>query len=316
VLSVPPDTTKPQFVAEVDGVNEESLWPETKQTLTAFANSLADHFERRRAARTLALSERREEELQLAGLIQASLVQFPSQIPNATLAWQYLPAGKLGGDWISAYYDAPSKRLRFFAADATGHGVVPAMVTALVAGAARHFSLSPLTSSNFTSDKETESLKRFAAHLNGIVLEAGGGKIGLSLVMGSLACESGVLTLLQFGHPFPLLFDARSADSGGVSVLKPQGNFGLGNAHFPHPKAQHIQLQSGQGLFLYTDGIVENFQCRLTTRRIRKILASSVNCGDAVDAVVREYASESGSNGVPGDEGHDDVALLALRWVG
>jgi hypothetical protein len=155
--------------------------------------------------------------------------------------------------------------------------------------------------------------------LNEIVLEAGGGKVGLSLIMGSLECDSGGVTLLQFGHPFPFLFGGRGDAAGAspdavVTILKPLGNHGLGSARFPNPQAQRFQMRDGQGLFLYTDGLVENFKGRMTTKRIRRILAGSNAFGDAVESVVHAYSTES--DGGSDVRGEDDTAVLAIHWHG
>jgi len=283
--------------------------PETLQILTQFSETVVSYFERRQAALEQKEKGEQEREIILAAEIQRSLVNYPETIPNVQFKNVYVPAGHVGGDWTSAYYNSSSSYLYFFVGDATGHGIASSLVTAVVGGASRLFDKT-YGGDIFDSEESVSfRLSELSVHLNEIVLEAGSNKIGMTMILGALNCRSGELTLINLGHPAPIWYSPVGVPEIEKAVL-PNNNL-LGNEEFTSPRSKTLQLLPGQGLVLFTDGLLENYSGKLKRKELKKITSSTSDIAMAVDEVTQKY--HSFADGKPAG---DDVAILGVQWLG
>lgn len=283
--------------------------PETHQILTQFSETVDSYFERRKAA--AAFKEKGEQEMEfiLAAEIQRSLVNYPETIPDVKFKYVYVPAGHVGGDWTSAYYNRSSGWLYFFVGDATGHGMASSLVTAVVGGASRLFNKIYGDNALAEGDQVALRLADLSIGLNEIVLESGSNRIGMTMILGALNCRSGELTLVNLGHPAPVWFAANGVPAV-VDTALPKNNF-LGNPEFPLPLTKTFQLIPGQGFVLFTDGLVENYSGKLKRKELNRILTGASDISTAVEDISEKYHSYSDEN-PPGD----DVAILGVQWLG
>lgn len=283
--------------------------PETLQILTQFSDTVASYFDRRRAAAEHKEKGEQEREIILAAEIQRSLVNYPDIIPEVKFKNVYVPAGHVGGDWSSAYYNSSSGWLYFFVGDATGHGIASSLVTAVVGGASRLFN-KIYGGTTFTEEDDVAlRLADLSVNLNEIVLEAGSNKIGMTMILGALNCRSGALTLLNLGHPSPVWY----APEGVAEVEKaslPNNNL-LGSSEFPFPRSKTFQLEPGQGFILFTDGLLENYSGKLRRKELKKLLTGATDITSAVEEVTEKYHSFA-----DGQPPGDDVAILGVQWLG
>jgi serine phosphatase RsbU (regulator of sigma subunit) len=314
------------------GVRPSQVWPETLQTLAQFSQSISGYFERKLSVQLVESEARRESEIALASSIQQCLVTFPEDVSRVEMVAHYEPAEKVGGDWMSAYYNPQEDVLRFFLGDATGHGVAPSLVTAAVAGATLHFQNSlqfdaqsstanarlsgtengEAHASKTTDMREQTRLQNFAVQLNKIVLRAGNNRIGMTMIMGSLRCKTGELTLINLGHPTPFSFSAARESGAKNPRLLTEANNPLGYEDFMPPKAITLNLTPGQGLMLYSDGLLENYPSPRRRRDLTKISERAQSAAEMLSLTKNYYDSAI----VTGQKPDDDVAILALRWNG
>ena len=305
-------TKKKLMLFSVVGVRPTTVWPETMHTVAQFGEAIAAYFDRRVAAQEHARKMRQDSEIALAAAIQKSLVAFPENVPNIEIARHYIPAEQMGGDWTAAFYDEEIRTLRFFMGDATGHGVAPSIVTAVVAGATRIFQNASKAEMSSVSwpQKETAVLQKLATELNSIVLDVGNNKIGMTMIMGSLHCDTGEISLLSLGHPSPIWIDNTESPLKKIGILPI--NAYLGDSNFVAPKCAEFCISSNQGVLVFTDGLLENYSGKITRRWLKECANSTSSADNIIAHVVGEYGALTQKHGLPAD----DVALLAIRWLG
>jgi serine phosphatase RsbU (regulator of sigma subunit) len=303
----------PLMRIEVYGVRPSSIWPETLQTMAQFCEAVASYFDRRAASEEHLRKVQQDNEIAIAATIQTALVSFPDDVPHVEIARHYIPAETVGGDWTAAFYDERSGVLRFFMGDASGHGVGPSLVTAVVAGSAKTFHSLSRTNEHhneFNADREALLLQNLAVELNSVVLDVGANKIGMTLLMGSLHCATGQLTLCNLGHTRAVAVGAEAQHARNLRSTTLHSY--LGTEGFEPPRATSITLEPGQGLMMYTDGLVENYRSIVKRRLLNECGASVNSAAEMIHRVTSAYQKEAENRGQP----DDDVAMLAIMWKG
>lgn len=151
------------------------------------------------------------------------------------------PAYEVGGDAFD--YSHAEGRLDLAVIDAVGHDLTASLISMLAIGAYRN------------ARRTAPSLTAGAQLMDATIRSHGGRGAFATAILASLDTDSGVFTWLNAGHPPPLLV---RDDHVHVLGSTPRPPLGLG--HLGPPRAQELtehQLQPGDGVLLYTDGIVE-----------------------------------------------------------
>ena len=235
-----------------------------------------------------------DEELRTAYTIQKRLL--PSSLPvveGFTFAGVNRPAKSVSGD----YYDMvvrPGGRIYFVIADVSGKGITAAIVMSSVATAFNIFTRTDPTPADLVRE------------LNATLAPKTAPTKFVTLVVGVLDPKNGKIEFANAGHVPPLLVSA-----GGVETLKKTD---LVVGLFPTAKYdnQSIQLQPGDALVLFTDGVTEaenekEEQLGLATvAEMLKALhrANAPKILAAIDEHVHAYIGDT----PPGD----DVTMIAL----
>jgi sigma-B regulation protein RsbU (phosphoserine phosphatase) len=179
--------------------------------------------------------------LRAAGRLQTRLL-----LPNAPPEWpelrwglHYAPLDHLGGDYYDAARPDPD-HLGLLIADASGHSIAAAMV-AIMSRAAFGDVANSTTSPGAV-------LAEMNARLQGLADER-----FVTAFYGVLDRRTRVLTYANAGHPYPYRF---VAGTGEVQELSAQG-FMLGIIPEEQYREKTVQLEPGDRLCFYTDGLVE-----------------------------------------------------------
>jgi sigma-B regulation protein RsbU (phosphoserine phosphatase) len=187
-----------------------------------------------------------EFELEQASRIHRALLPKSLHAPkDLKIDYDYSPAFNLGGDFFSSYDSPYSDSCGLFLCDIMGHGVSAALFTALI--------------SSLVETRSKEFLDRPEIMLNGI------NKDMLSQMPGSYATGTytyireevnGCITLsiANAGHPCPLHYRAQDRS---VSKLATHKAPALGIMPVNAYEMDFIQLDPGDKVFYYTDGITE-----------------------------------------------------------
>jgi sigma-B regulation protein RsbU (phosphoserine phosphatase) len=184
---------------------------------------------------------RMERELQMAREVQASLLPPETpQVPGWEFAAHWQPAREVAGD----YYDFVALgggRLSLVIADVSDKGMPAALFMALTRSIVR------------ACAGRTPSPADGIAYANRLLCADSTGGMFVTLFYGLLDPAAGTLTYVNAGHDPPLLY---RSDPDELSELGPTGMV-LGVLEDARFEQGQVELQSGDFLLLYTDGVTD-----------------------------------------------------------
>ena len=223
--------------------------------------------------------------------------------PSVTVAGGLEPAYEVAGDSLD--YAVDSGVARFAVFDGMGHGIVSAQLISLVIAAYRN------------ARRGGQTLIETAAHIESAVNDVFRVESFATGLMCELDTARGVLTWVSAGHHEPLLLrEGRLVRPLVVEPMLPLGlNQSLAQSHLPAVGTE--QLQRGDMLLLYTDGITEarspegEFfgQDRLVDL-VGRHLAAGLPAPETMRRVVHALLEHQA-----GDL-DDDATLLLVEWHG
>ncbi len=240
-------------------------------------------------------------DLQKASEFQKSLL--PETLPEfeeLRFAALYVPSSQLGGD----FYDIMNINDRYAAvviADASGHGVAAAMLSAMFKMTLHKYSHEILNPARVLQKMN----KDFCS-----VLQTGE---FFSAFLAVLDRQKNLLRYANAGHPRPLLFDFKSGE---IQELDTNG-FLLGILDLADGFEQkEIQLNGQARLFLYTDGLNEaanKAEEQFGVERLKQLVKENANMeGQKLILKTKESLHRyTGSK-----EFEDDVTILILDKMG
>jgi len=187
-------------------------------------------------------------DLEIAREIQSWLVpSAPPPIPNADVAFWTRPQNSVAGDYYDAFYPlrsgAEGGKLMLVMADVAGKSVPAALLMATLQA-----SLRTLASEGPPLSQLAERLNRYASQ------HSLGGQRFTTAVIAEYDPATRELSYINAGHNSPVIRHA----NGGTDRLESSAlPFGI-TAETTFPSAR-VQLQPGDTLVLFTDGVVEAF---------------------------------------------------------
>lgn len=248
-----------------------------------------------------------QQELSIARQIQDSFLPKPDMVPPpaVSLAFYYMPAGFVAGDWYAIHEDPIQQKLYLIIADVSGHGAGSSMYTAMIAALfelARedHFKSMPIL--------------QFFHQLNTILLRLGKHQWHSSMLCAEIFLQEKRLILTNAGHMPPILYQTK----GDVISAKPISLRSdlLGLQEKANITQKELSLASGDGLFLYTDGLVEARNAAgkaYSSKRLVNLIKDHRNKDShrLVDMLRQDLMSY-----IPNPKTEDDVCLISFRFQG
>jgi serine phosphatase RsbU (regulator of sigma subunit) len=280
--------------------SEEAVRPLRKEMAEGISGNIVDveHFEvSENLVQEIHERELVEQELRVARSIQhASL---PKEVPKLE-GWQispyYRPAREVGGDFYD-FHLLPEGKLGLVVGDATGKGVPAALVMSTTCG------MLQLAARALDYSSPGEVLKQ--------VNEALLARIPLNMFVtcfyAILDPENASLSYANAGHDLPYL----RRRGGDAKELRARG-MPLGLMSGMSYEDKEIELDVGEGVLFYSDGLVEAHDPKgemFGFPRLRELVAEHGEEGPLEEALLEELYSFVGERW----QQEDDITLLTLR---
>ncbi len=233
-----------------------------------------DREQLRRLRRKLAAMERDLEncrtgitgQLELAAQVHRSLLPQPVRDPRIHVDVRYTPIEQVGGDYCQVRF--PDQDTCFITTcDVTGHGIGPALLATRVSSEVRYSILYGRPPREIVRTLNTFVYDHF---------EQTG--LYLSFVVAEINLPNRRITWCGAGHPSPLLIRRRGSR---VEELPSQNPLiGIGPHVLDRQPEHTVQLEPGDRLLFYTDGLTETADAedrQLGTAGLSKIAAAAMS---------------------------------------
>ena len=214
------------------------------QVVSGLLRILGQKIKQDTAYRIAAVRQQEQHEYDLKRAREIQTTMLPTG--DFSLDWMHLtgksqPAAQVGGDYYD-YFHLPDGRVSVAIGDVAGHGFYSGLLVALV-------------SSGFDFQMEINSSPTSVlTALNKIVRNYRHTRMLMTFSYLILNHSNHTLTFVNAGHPYPYLY---RADEQRWSALKTDGLPPLGTRLKFQPEPTQISWQSGDRLFLYSDGLTE-----------------------------------------------------------
>ncbi len=266
------------------------------EVLHFFANAAAIAIEKAVLHEELVEKKRIESQLDVARGVQASLLpDRPPEVEGFDIAAENLPTWEVGGD----YYDFihfPDGQLGIAIADVAGKGVPAALIMATFRAALR------------TQVRNDFSIGQIVRKVNHLLWESTTDAQFVTAVYGVLDTKTGRFTYTNAGHNPPMLMR-----SDGKCEELNRGGPALGVFEVANYEEAIVDLQNGDTLALYTDGVIEAADAdsrEFGVKRLQQTLVSArdISAFKTVRAILDATRAFTG-----GDAFTDDFTLVIVK---
>ena len=250
--------------------------------------------------------ERVGAELQMATRIQLSMLPpsasaFPDREDFTISAGMY-PAREVGGDFYD-FFLLDDSHLVLLIADVSDKGVPAAL-----------FMMATKILINYCA-KLGGKPSRILESVNKEICSShsyGRTKMFVTVWLGILDLATGVLTCSNAGHEFPAL----RRGSGVFEIFKDHHNFVVGGLKSAKYTDYEIQLESGDAIFVYTDGVPEANNDKKEFYGMERMEAALKRLSDRSPKDILEGMKADIDVFANGAEQFDDMTMLCMEWKG
>jgi serine phosphatase RsbU (regulator of sigma subunit) len=231
------------------------------------------------------------------GVQRSFLPQQMPDVPGYEFFRYYESAQEIGGD----YYDfvpLPRQRIAVLLGDVAGKGVVAALLMAKLCAEARFCML--------TEPDPAAAISK----LNSLMNDPGIGDRFVTLVAAVLDPASHTVTLVNAGHPPPLLY-RRAACSAADAISNDCAGVPLGVVEGFNYTSCEVSLEPGDMILAFTDGVTEAMDVQDLQLQTKGVYAAVEGkpyapgaLGDRVVKVVKQFST--------GRSQSDDIALVGF----
>ncbi|MBR6020273.1 MAG: SpoIIE family protein phosphatase [Lachnospiraceae bacterium] len=252
-----------------------------------------------------AADARIDRELALAKSIQQSAL--PSVFPpypdrtDFSLYATMDAAREVGGDFYD-FYLLDENRLAFLVADVSGKGIPAAMFMMTGKTVLRDYA------------ERGDAPAEIATNANAKLCEGNDAEMFITAWMGFLETDTGLVRFVNAGHNPPVLIRG-----GEASFIKQKANLTFAAMEGVPYREQSLELQPGDLLFLYTDGVTEATDADeqlFGNDRLLSVLSASFGSGDAATKAVCERVKDAVAEFVGEAPQFDDITMLCLCYRG
>ena len=270
-------------------------------------NAMTDELKEQMAnlKKVTAEKERIATELDVATEIQSGML--PKDFPNREdfeLLATMKPAKEVGGDFYDFYF-LDETHLAITVADVSGKGIPAALFMVIAKTVLNNFA---------TSFYKQNGLAPVVAAANEQLCANNEAMMFVTAFVGVLDLKTGEFTYVNAGHNPPVVYHAATNHCDFLDVKK---NFVLGPMDGIPFIEQKINLERGDLLFLYTDGVTEALNVDDEEYLPDRLIAfmNSTDCTKGLDSLLRNVRNDLAKH-VGAAEQSDDITMFALRFNG
>ena len=293
------EVAKGNFNAPLPQIKHKDEIKLLRDSFEGMQNSLTEYIKELKD--TTASKAAIENELKVAHDIQMSML--PKTFPpyperdDVDIYGTLTPAKDVGGDLFDFYIR--DEKLFFCIGDVSGKGVPASLVMAMTRSLFRNISL------------HVSEPNVIVKALNAAVAEGNETHMFVTLFLGVLDLQTGVLQYCNAGHNFPLLIGQD------VKTFDCDSNVPIGIIEDWDFSRQEIQLESQTTIFLYTDGLNEaedSMHAQFGEDRILRLAESQMAKGTIEPAIIVSQMEEAVRRFVDDAEQSDDLTMLAIKY--
>jgi serine phosphatase RsbU (regulator of sigma subunit) len=308
VLSSPIVNQRNRLIGVVQVLNKtsgEAFTSEDEEFLRAICIHLALALERAELVNSYVESQKLQQSLQLAHDIQMGLVpkKFPAfpDRPEIDIFATIKPALDVGGD-LYDFFLLDHDRLCFVIGDVSDKGVPAALFMAMVRTAFKISAMAAPDSIAFT----LRTVNRFLA-------ESNESQMFVTALAGVLDLRSGTIVYSDGGHEPPFI----KRFKGAVEMVEKKQGMALGVMDDYAFESGTMQLQPGDSLLLYTDGVNEAMNMSNQMFKTPTIGQTIAGLPDRTSAEeIAKTLVGKVSEWVGAAPQSDDITVLAIRYCG
>jgi hypothetical protein len=246
---------------------------------------------------------RRRQHMDLAAEMQwALLPPLSFHTGNTSVAGLVEPAYEVGGDCFDYAFNGGVLDFAIF--DTVGHGLGSAVLASLIVGAYRHVR------------RGGSDLRRNALIIDAAARTHPGSVAFATAVLAQLDTRTGRLTWMTCGHAQPMI--VRRGSVLDAASIAPGVPLGMGALASVVGDIVEVDLEPGDGVLLYTDGVVEARTPDgdyFGEERLADLLGREQMAGDSPQEVIRRLVrttvEHTATQGL-----RDDASMLLTVWHG
>lgn len=247
--------------------------------------------------------ERATTEMNLATRIQRSMLPciFPP-FPEYTQFDIYAsmdPAKEVGGDFYD-FFLVDDDHLCMVIADVSGKGVPAALF----------MMASKIILAN--NAKMGKSPAQILTDTNDLICSNNRERMFVTVWLGILEISTGKLTAANAGHDFPAIKRAGK----GFEICKDKHGLVIGGMEGIKYKEYELQLEKGDQLFIYTDGVTEATDSENRLFGLERMVSALNEVQNAVPEEILRHVRSAVDKFVNGAEQFDDLTMLCMEYRG
>ena len=246
--------------------------------------------------------ERIGAELDVAKNIQASMLPciFPAfpERPELDIYATMTPAKEVGGDFYD-FFLIDDDRLAMVMADVSGKGVPAALFMVIAKTLIKNVTQTGL------------SPKAVLEKVNNQLCENNEAEMFVTVWLGILEISTGKLTCANAGHEYPVIKRAK----GDYTLIKDKHGFVLAGMEGSRYKEYELQIEPGDRLYLYTDGVAESTNAHNELYGTDRML-DALNRNKDVSCEVLLHRMKEDIDAFVGEAPQfDDITMLSLELM-
>ena len=231
------------------------------------------------------------------GMLPSSFPPFPDR-KEFDLYASMTPAREVGGDFYD-FFMIDADHLALVMADVSGKGV-PGALFMMVSKV--------ILKNNAMVGK---SVGEILAITNDLICANNQIEMFVTVWMGILEISTGKITAANAGHEYPAVMK-----DGRFLLYKDEHSFVIGGMNGVHYKEYQLQLEKGDKLFLYTDGVVEATDEKGALFGTERMIDALNTCADLAPREILAGVKNAVDAFVGEAEQFDDLTMLCLSYKG